>query len=56
MGIGRDHLPVYVHVGGCHMTGGRSKCVPRQTTGRALAEGGEEACPPCRCRRSGGGR
>ncbi|MFI2370516.1 DUF6233 domain-containing protein [Streptomyces sp. NPDC018833] len=47
MGIGRDHLPVYVHVGGCHMTGGRSTGVPRQTAVRALTEG-VEACPHCR--------
>ncbi|MCZ0990308.1 DUF6233 domain-containing protein [Streptomyces diastatochromogenes] len=36
---------VYVHVGGCHMAGGRCRGVPRDVALRALAE--VEACPHC---------
>ncbi|MEV4331809.1 DUF6233 domain-containing protein [Streptomyces sp. NPDC049597] len=43
-GIGCDHPPVQVHVGGCRMTGGRGSGVSRQTAVRALAEAAE-ACP-----------
>ena len=38
---------VYVHVGGCHMAGKRSRGVDRGQALRALAEG-VEACPHCR--------
>ncbi|GGV45510.1 DUF6233 domain-containing protein [Streptomyces spectabilis] len=46
-GVGRDRLPVYVHVGGCHMAGKRSKGVDRGEALHKLAEG-VEACPHCR--------
>jgi hypothetical protein len=39
--------PVYVHVGGCHMAGKRSKGVDRATALRALGDG-IDACPHCR--------
>ena len=45
--IGRDAPPVYVHVGGCHMAGKRSKGVARDVALRALTEG-VDACPHCR--------
>ncbi|MGW6404525.1 DUF6233 domain-containing protein [Streptomyces sp. NPDC055134] len=46
MGLGgRD--PVYVHVGGCHMAGKRSRGVDRDQVLRALTEG-VAACPHCR--------
>lgn len=45
--IGKDAPPVYVHVGGCHMAGKRSKGVPREVALRALTEG-IDACPHCR--------
>ncbi|MFD4625870.1 DUF6233 domain-containing protein [Streptomyces sp. NPDC058475] len=38
---------VYVHAGGCHMAGKRSKGVERDHALRALAEG-VDACPHCR--------
>lgn len=38
---------VYVHVGGCHMAGKRSKGVARDQALRALAEG-VAACTHCR--------
>jgi hypothetical protein len=38
---------VYVHVGGCHMAGKRSKGVQRDQALRALADG-VDACPHCR--------
>jgi hypothetical protein len=38
---------VYVHVGGCHMAGKRSKGVQRDHALRALADG-VDACPHCR--------
>lgn len=46
-GLNRDAPPVYVHVGGCHMAGKRSKGVDRNTALRALTEG-VDACPHCR--------
>ncbi|QCX81295.1 hypothetical protein C9F11_38560 [Streptomyces sp. YIM 121038] len=46
-GVGRDRLPVYVHVGGCHMAGKRSKGVDREQALRSLVDG-TEACPHCR--------
>lgn len=46
-GLSRDAPPVYVHVGGCHMAGKRSKGVPRDAALRALTEG-IDACPHCR--------
>ncbi|MCX4648135.1 MULTISPECIES: DUF6233 domain-containing protein [unclassified Streptomyces] len=46
MGLdGRD--PVYVHVGGCHMAGKRSRGVDRDQAIRAVTEG-VDACPHCR--------
>ncbi|MFE4574076.1 DUF6233 domain-containing protein [Paenibacillus chitinolyticus] len=46
MGLGcRD--PVYVHVGGCHMAGKRSRGVDRDQALRGLTEG-VDACPHCR--------
>lgn len=45
--IGRDAPPVYVHVGGCHMAGKRSKGATREAALRALTEG-IDACPHCR--------
>jgi hypothetical protein len=47
VGLNRDAVPVYVHVGGCHMTGKRSRGVARDRALRALAEG-VAACPHCR--------
>jgi hypothetical protein len=42
------HSPaVYVHVGGCHMAGKRSRGVQRDQALRALAEG-VDACTHCR--------
>ncbi|MFF1604213.1 DUF6233 domain-containing protein [Streptomyces mirabilis] len=38
---------VYVHVGGCHMAGKRSKGAQRDQALRALADG-VDACPHCR--------
>lgn len=38
---------VYVHVGGCHMAGKRSRGVARDQVLRALTEG-VPACPHCR--------
>jgi hypothetical protein len=46
-GLTRDAPPVYVHVGGCHMAGKRSKGVPRDQALRALTEG-IDPCPHCR--------
>ncbi|WP_327577411.1 DUF6233 domain-containing protein [Streptomyces sp. NBC_00145] len=46
MGLGgRD--PVYVHVGGCHMAGKRSRGVEWDQVVRAVTEG-VDACPHCR--------
>ncbi|MCX5357958.1 DUF6233 domain-containing protein [Streptomyces sp. NBC_00124] len=45
--IGHHAPPVYVHVGGCHMAGKRSKGVARDAALRALAEG-VDPCPHCR--------
>ncbi|MFF1760393.1 DUF6233 domain-containing protein [Streptomyces sp. NPDC058266] len=46
MGLGgRD--PVYVHAGGCHMAGKRSRGVVRDQALRALTEG-VPACTHCR--------
>ncbi|MFD8774534.1 DUF6233 domain-containing protein [Streptomyces sp. NPDC059916] len=46
MGLGgRD--PVYVHVGGCHMAGKRSRGVERDQALRAVTEG-IDSCPHCR--------
>ncbi|WP_405655191.1 DUF6009 family protein [Streptomyces sp. NBC_00019] len=45
--IGHHAPPVYVHVGGCHMAGKRSKGVPREEAIRALAEG-VDPCLHCR--------
>ncbi|MEU0691572.1 DUF6233 domain-containing protein [Streptomyces uncialis] len=39
--------PVYVHIGGCHMAGPRSRGVARDQAVRALVDG-VEACPHCR--------
>ncbi|MER6188258.1 DUF6233 domain-containing protein [Streptomyces sp. NPDC001652] len=46
-GIGHGAPPVYVHVGGCHVAGRRSKGVAREQAVRALAEG-VDPCPRCR--------
>ncbi|MFD7184958.1 DUF6233 domain-containing protein [Streptomyces sp. NPDC059904] len=46
MGLGgRD--PVYVHVGGCHMAGKRSRGAEWDQALRAVTEG-VDACPHCR--------
>ncbi|MGY1579125.1 DUF6233 domain-containing protein [Streptomyces sp. MN13] len=45
--LSRDVAPVYVHVGGCHMAGKRSKGVGRDQALRALGDG-VDACPHCR--------
>ncbi|WP_329376140.1 DUF6233 domain-containing protein [Streptomyces sp. NBC_01483] len=45
--LSRDTPPVYVHVGGCHMAGKRSKGVPRDAALRALVDG-VPACTHCR--------
>lgn len=39
--------PVYVHVGGCHMAGKRSRGVTHDQARRALHES-VDACPHCR--------
>ncbi|MFI6530529.1 DUF6233 domain-containing protein [Streptomyces uncialis] len=39
--------PVYVHIGGCHMAGPRSRGVARDQAVRALVDG-VDACPQCR--------
>lgn len=39
--------PVYVHVGGCHMTGKRSHGATASQARQALAAG-VDACPHCR--------
>jgi hypothetical protein len=46
-GLNRSAPPVYVHVGGCHMAGKRSKGVVRDAALRALADG-IDPCPHCR--------
>jgi len=46
-GLNRDAPPIYVHVGGCHMAGKRSKGLTRDAALRALTEG-IDACPHCR--------
>lgn len=46
-GLNRDAVPVYVHVGGCHMAGKRSKGAARDQALRALTEG-ITPCPHCR--------
>jgi hypothetical protein len=47
MGIGTERLPVYVHVGTCHMVGKRARGVSQDIAVRALTEG-VEACSHCR--------
>ncbi|GGT55010.1 hypothetical protein GCM10010271_68520 [Streptomyces kurssanovii] len=39
MGIGTKRLPVYVHVGNCHMVGKRARGVSQDIAVRALTEG-----------------
>lgn len=46
-GLNRDAVPVYVHVGGCHMAGKRSRGIGRSDALRWLAEG-IPACSHCR--------
>jgi hypothetical protein len=46
-GLNRDAVPVYVHVGGCHMAGKRSRGIGRGDALRWLAEG-VPACTHCR--------
>ncbi|WP_060905261.1 DUF6233 domain-containing protein [Streptomyces scabiei] len=46
-GLNRDAVPVYVHVGGCHMAGKRSRAAARDQAVRALTEG-VTPCPHCR--------
>ena len=46
-GLNGHSPPVYVHVGGCHMAGKRSKGVARDVALRALTDG-VDACPHCR--------
>ncbi|WP_037687582.1 DUF6233 domain-containing protein [Streptomyces aureocirculatus] len=46
-GVGVNRNPVYVHRGGCHMIGTRSRGVDRDQALHALA-GGVDACPHCR--------
>ncbi|OPG11028.1 hypothetical protein B1R27_00595 [Streptomyces sp. GKU 895] len=45
-GLNRNARPVYVHVGGCHMKGKRSKAAKREQALRALADR-VEPCPHC---------
>ncbi|MGW0916508.1 DUF6233 domain-containing protein [Streptomyces sp. NPDC002784] len=45
--LNRDVPPVYVHVGGCHMAGSRSRGIDRGQAIRALTDG-VDACPHCR--------
>ncbi|MFI9772696.1 DUF6233 domain-containing protein [Streptomyces sp. NPDC052415] len=45
--LNRNVPPVYVHVGGCHMAGSRSRGVDRGQAIRALTDG-VDACPHCR--------
>lgn len=47
LGIGRDSLPIALHVGGCPSAGRRARPVPREQATRALTEG-LEACSLCR--------
>ncbi|MEV7892361.1 DUF6233 domain-containing protein [Streptomyces sp. NPDC088357] len=42
---------MYVHVGGCHMMGKRSRGATREQVVRALTDG-VDPCPPCRPHRS----
>ena len=46
-GLNRDSPPVYVHVGGCHIAGKRSRGISRDQALRALTEG-VDACSHCR--------
>ena len=46
-GLNRDAPPLYVHVGGCHMTGKRSHGISRADALRWLADG-IPACTHCR--------
>lgn len=45
--LDRRTPPIYVHVGGCHMAGKRSKGATRDAALRALTDG-IAACPHCR--------
>lgn len=45
--LSRHVAPVYVHVGGCHMAGKRSKGVTRERALQALADR-VDPCPHCR--------
>lgn len=45
--LSRDVPPVYIHVGGCHMAGARTKGVTRDQAVRALTDG-ITPCPHCR--------
>ncbi|MEH0589797.1 DUF6233 domain-containing protein [Streptomyces sp. B21-106] len=47
MGLNRESPPNMVHVGGCHMTGKRSRGIGRSDALRWLAEG-IPACTHCR--------
>ncbi|MEU2739216.1 DUF6233 domain-containing protein [Streptomyces sp. NPDC007095] len=47
VGIGSGKSPVAVHVGGCHMAGGRVRGIPRDQALRAIT-GGVDACSHCR--------
>jgi hypothetical protein len=44
--LSRNAPPVYVHVGGCHMAGKRSRGVTREQALRALADR-VDPCPHC---------
>lgn len=45
--IGHQAPPVYVHVGGCHMAGKRSKAATREQARQALSDR-VDPCPHCR--------
>ncbi|MEU6376780.1 DUF6233 domain-containing protein [Streptomyces sp. NPDC046909] len=45
--LNRETPPVYVHVGGCHMAGKRSKAATREQARQALADR-VDPCPHCR--------
>jgi hypothetical protein len=46
-GLTQQAPPVYVHAGGCHMAGKRSRGVARDQALRALSDG-IDPCPHCR--------
>lgn len=47
IGIGANHAPLYVHIGGCHMAGKRVRAASREVAARAITDG-VKACSHCR--------